>query len=807
MQKKILLLFISLSFLAKAQNNKKITITGSVLEQGTDMPLEYASVVLIENQNPTKKVGVATDFDGNFSIDITPGTYTVQLDYISFKQKKIANKTFTQNTNLGKLFLSADLAQLSEISVVAERSTVEIKLDKKVYNVGKDMVVKGGTAGDVLNNVPSVTVDTDGTVALRGNSSVRILIDGRPSGIVGINIENFLRTLPADAIEKVEVITSPSARYDAEGGGGIINIVLRKGKTNGLNGSLMVMAGDPETYGANANINFKNEKFNLFSNIGYNDRTTLGNFINNSRYLNDDNTTERFAQERRNNTRNNRGHNVNFGVEYFITENASIINGINFRKDDSFNNENVDFFYFDQNNISTFDRNRFNATTGDEISVEYNLNFTQKFKKDDHKLTIDIAVSDNNENDYSTITDQVINNPSSLFIENTANLQKQQRNLIQSDYVLPIGENSRFEAGYRGSFLNSTTDFSVTPNTAYTNFLEYNEYINALYSQFGSKINKFSYFFGLRFEDNNIDVNSITTNNFNNKKYNNLFPSATLNYEFSEETSVSINYSKRVNRPRGRFLSPFSTYSSNINIFQGNPDLNPSFTDNIELSLLQRWNKLTLTSAIYTNQTENSFQFIRKESGDFVDGIPVIVSTPINLTNESRYGFEFNANYTPYKWWRINGSFNFFLTQNRGDYTYTNYLGENITQNFDVDASSYFTRISSKITLPKGIDFQTNYFYSGPQNNAQGKYYSMSSLDLAFSKDILKEKATVNLNVSDLFNTRKRRFDTFIPGSVDSYSAFQWRQRQINLSFTYRFNKKKEREGRSQNGGGGDEYM
>ena len=771
------------------------------------MPLEYASVVLIENQNPTKKVGVATDFDGNFSIDITPGTYTVQLDYISFKQKKIANKTFTQNTNLGKLFLSADLAQLSEISVVAERSTVEIKLDKKVYNVGKDMVVKGGTAGDVLNNVPSVTVDTDGTVALRGNSSVRILIDGRPSGIVGINIENFLRTLPADAIEKVEVITSPSARYDAEGGGGIINIVLRKGKTNGLNGSLMVMAGDPETYGANANINFKNEKFNLFSNIGYNDRTTLGNFINNSRYLNDDNTTERFAQERRNNTRNNRGHNVNFGVEYFITENASIINGINFRKDDSFNNENVDFFYFDQNNISTFDRNRFNASTGDEISVEYNLNFTQKFKKDDHKLTIDIAVSDNNENDYSTITDQVINNPISLFIENTANLQKQQRNLIQSDYVLPIGENSRFEAGYRGSFLNSTTDFSVTPNTTYTNFLEYNEYINALYSQFGSKINKFSYFFGLRFEDNNIDVNSITTNNFNNKKYNNLFPSATLNYEFSEETSVSINYSKRVNRPRGRFLSPFSTYSSNINIFQGNPDLNPSFTDNIELSLLQRWNKLTLTSAIYTNQTENSFQFIRKESGDFVDGIPVIVSTPINLTNETRYGFEFNANYTPYKWWRINGSFNFFLTQNRGDYTYTNYLGENITQNFDVDASSYFTRISSKITLPKGIDFQTNYFYSGPQNNAQGSYFSLSSLDLGFSKDILKEKATVNLNVSDLFNTRKRRFDTFIPGSVDSYSAFQWRQRQINLSFTYRFNKKKEREGRSQGGGGGDEFM
>lgn len=807
MQKNIVLIFSLFTLTLAAQKNKKITVTGTLVEKGTNQPLEYASVVFL-NQNKTElKTGVATDFDGNFSIDIPSGDYTIKLDYISFKSKSITKSFGSQNVNLGKLYMEADVAQLNEINLIAERSTVEIKLDKKVYNVGKDMVVKGGTAGDVLDNVPSVTVDTDGTVALRGNSSVRILIDGRPSGIVGINIDSFLKTLPADAIEKVEVITSPSARYDAEGGGGIINIVLRKGKTNGLNGSIMVMAGDPETYGGNANINYKNENFNLFSNFGYNDRSSLGNYTNDSRYLNDDNSTRSFTEERRNSTRNNKGYNANFGVEYFISDKASIVNGINFRKDDSYRDENVNFYNFDQNYTSTFNRNRFNATTGDELSVEYNMNFTQKFNDDDHKLTVDVAVSDNNENDFATITDQVIGNPASLFIENTSSKENQQRNLIQSDYVLPIGEKSRFEAGYRGSFLNSTTDFSVTPNTIYTNYLEYNEYINALYTQFGSKINKFSYFLGLRWEDSNIDVNSITSNNFNNKKYNNFFPTATFNYEFNDDTSVSLSYSKRVNRPRGRFLNPFSTYSSNINIFQGNPDLDPSFTNNIELSYLQRWDKLTLTSAIYTNQTENSFQFIRKESGLFVDGIPVILTTPINLSNEARYGFEFNANYSPYKWWRINGSFNLFYVQNRGNYSFTNYLGEQETQNFDNNASNWFTRINSKISLPKGIDFQTNVFYSGPQKTAQGKYYSIASINLALSKDILKEKATINLNVSDLLNTRKRRFDTFIPGVVDSYAAFQWRQRQVNLSFTYRFNKKKEREGRSQGGGGGDEYM
>ena len=282
-----------------------------------------------------------------------------------------------------------------------------------------------------------------------------------------------------------------------------------------------------------------------------------------------------------------------------------------------------------------------------------------------------------------------------------------------------------------------------------------------------------------------------------------------MNYEFSDSNSMSLSYSKRINRPRGRFLNPFSTYSSNINIFQGNPDLNPAYTNAIDLGYLKRWSKLTLNSSVYVNITDESFQFIRKESGLFVDGIPVILSTPINLSKEYRAGFEFNVNYTPYKWWRLNGNLNVFRNENQGDYKYVDYLGNDVVQNFDNIATSWFTRISSKVTLPYKVDWQTNLTYNAPQNSAQGRRLDMTSVNLAFSKDVLKDKGSITLNVSDLFNTRKRRFTNEIENVVSSYSEFQWRERQITLAFTYRFNKKKnERENqRREDGGGEGEFM
>ena len=804
------LFFITtISFAQMKPEMKKITISGLILEKGTNVPLEYATVVLQDVNKPEIVTGGVTDIDGKFSFEINSGTYNVRYEFISFKTISVKNKSLKTDTNLGTIFLEEDVAQLKDVVVIAEKSTVEIKLDKRVYNVGKDMMVKGGTVSDVLDNVPSVTVDPDGTIALRGNENVRILIDGKPSGLAGINIADALKLLPADAVEKVEVITNPSARYDAEGSGGIINIVLRKGKAQGVNGSFVVSAGDPESYGVSSNLNYRSDNFNLFSNFGYNYRNSPGNSLNDAEYFNSDGTTSSFVNERRTNNRLNEGFNSNFGIDLFLNESSTWSNALTFSKSRGKNPDDVYFYNYDNTFTPTFIRNRFNDQKSNDFNFEYSTNFTKKFKKDDHKLTVDIAISQNRDDESSIIYDEILGDSSSLFTESTLNNQKQQRNLFQTDYVLPIGENGRFEAGYRGSFQQNLTEFVIEPNTLYSNTLEYNEFINAFYAQYGNKINKFSYFLGLRFEDSDIDVNSLTANNFNNKKYNNFFPTATINYEFSDSNSLSLSYSKRINRPRGRFLNPFSTYSSNINIFQGNPDLNPAYTNAIDLGYLKRWKKLTLNSSVYVNVTDESFQFIRKESGLFVDRIPVILSTPINLSKEYRAGFEFNVNYTPYKWWRLNGNLNIFRNENQGDYKYVDYLGNDVVQNFDNIATSWFTRISSKVTLPYKVDWQTNLTYNAPQNSAQGKRLDMTSVNLAFSKDVLKDKGSITLNVSDLFNTRKRRFTNEIENVVSSYSEFQWRQRQITLAFTYRFNKKKnERENqRREDGGGEGEFM
>ena len=813
MKNKIILvaitLFLTLTSVAQRPEAKKITVSGKVIEKGTNLPLEYATIVF-ENIANKQLSGGITDETGNFKFEVIAGNYNVRAEFISFKNVIIPQKNFNADINLGTIQMEADVAQLNEIEVIAEKSTVEIKLDKRVYNVGKDMMVKGGTVSDVLDNVPSVTVDAEGTVALRGNENVKILIDGRPSGLAGINIADALKLLPADAVDKVEVITNPSARYDAEGGGGIINIVLRKGKTNGLNGSIMANAGDPETYGTNINLNKKSDTYNLFSTFGYNYRNNPGNVMVNSEYFNSSGVTTRFIEERRTNERLSEGYNANFGIDLNLSKSLTWTNALTFRENNGKNPDNVFFYNFDATNNPTFVRNRFNDQKNDEFSIEYASNFVKKFKKEDHKLTVDIAISQNRENQFATITDQILSDPSSLTLEGTSNINEQQRNLFQTDYVQPIGENGRFEAGYRGSFLNNITDFVVTPISDLSNNLEYVENVNAIYTQYGSKINKFSYFVGVRFEDSQIEVNSLSSNNYNTKKYNNLFPSATLNYEFSETSSVSLSYSKRINRPRGRFLNPVSSLSSNINIFQGNPDLDPSLTDALDLGFLKRWNKLTFNTSTYVNVTNNSFQFITRESGLFVEGVPVILSTPINLAKEYRAGFEFNLNYTPYKWWRLNGNFNLFRNETQGSFSYVNYIGDTIEQNFDNVALTWFTRINSKITLPYKIDFQTNGTYRAPQNNAQGRSLGVASMNLAFSKDILKDKASISLNVSDVFNSRKRIMEREIQNVVSSCSEMQWRVRQVMLTFTYRFNKQKnerDRQPRRDDNSGEGDFM
>ena len=806
------------TFSQERQAPKKIKVTGKVLDKSTSQPLEYATIIFQNSKRPEMVTGGITNNKGEFDIEINAGTYDIRVEFISFKTIEFKQRNLQSNNDLGTVSLSDDSTQLDGVELRADRSTVEIKLDKRVYNVGQDMMVKGGTVSDVLDNVPSVSVDVDGTVSLRGNDNVRILIDGRPSN--AININDALRLIPADAIDKVEVITNPSARYDAEGGGGIINIILKKGKNQGLNGVITGTIGDPTNRGLTGNINFKSDNFNLFTSQGINYRESPGNSLTNSEYFNNDGSTRNYIYETRTNSRNGNNYNGNFGFDWYLNPSITWTNTISYRNNTTDNPETLAFNNYDANSVFQYTRVRNLEQTDNGESIDFSSNFVKKFKKDGHKLTADFSFSDNTEDDYSFITDDDFEDV------RTFDDQTQKRTLIQTDYVLPIGENGRFEMGFKGEFTESLTDFkyddfnegskSWIRNDSISNIFEYKEKINALYTQYGNKINKFSYFFGLRWEDSNIDINQLATNDYNNKRYNNFFPSAVFAYEITESTNTSLSYSRRIQRPRGRFLNPFPNYSSNINIFQGNPDLDPAMTHAIDAVFLHKWSKFTLSSSAYFNLTEESFQFIRKESGAFVEtespsgeiiSTPIIVTTPINLATQYRFGFEFNLNYSPFKWWRLNGNFNFFSNETEGDYSYTNYLGEEVIQNLDNTALSWTTRITSKITLPYKIDWQANGTYNAPQTTAQGKQLGVLSANLAFSKDILKDKATIALNVSDLFNSRKRITETNLP-SVSSYSEMQWRERQINLSFTYRFNKQKnERERQPRREGGEEEFM
>ncbi|WP_136667963.1 outer membrane beta-barrel family protein [Flavobacterium sp. H122] len=836
------LLFSNLTLSQEKQTGKKITISGKLIDKATSQPLEYATVTVIGENTNKPVTGAITDLKGEFTLQISPGNFIIKYEYLSFKTLLSPVKTFTNDTNVGAVALTQDTKTLDEIVVRSEKTTVDIKLDKKVYTVGKDIMVRGGTVSDVLDNVPSVAVDAEGTVSLRGNESVRILIDGKPSNMGNIN--DALKLISAEAIEKVEIVTNPSARYDAEGGGGIINIILKKGKNQGVNGTFVASVGDPRNTGLSANLNFKQEHSNFFTTIGYNNRNNPGNIKIDQQNFDENGDLKSILNERRKNNRFSEGLNANFGMELLLDKSTSWTNSMNIRKNEGGNLENVLYYNYDASGQYLNTRQRFNDLKSTSENVEYLLNFIKKFNKDGHKLTADISISLNKDKDNSNIEGIILDNNEFVSSERTRKNDTQQRNLFQADYVLPMGKKSQFEAGFRGNYVKTTADYQVeerktqtSPYTnidEFTNILEYNENVTAFYTQFGSKINKFSYLAGLRFEDSKIEINQLTSNIFKTKKYNNLFPSLFLTYEISDNSSISLNYSKRISRPRDRFINPFASYTSNVNLFQGNPDINPAYTDAYDFGYLKKWEKLTLSTSLYYNHTTDSFEQVRKERGDFVftpvggadvivdgeivtvvDGedikTPVIINTFFNLGKNDRLGFEFTLNYNFKKWWKLNGNFNFFNSQNTGSYTYTNSKNEVITQSFNRNATSWFTRVTSKITLPYKIEWQTNATYNASQKTAQGSNKAIFAANLAFSKDVLKDMGTISFNVNDVFNSRKRIQDMQLP-SVNSHSEMQWRRRAFTLSFTYRFNKtKNERDQKPRqnngNGGEGDEYI
>lgn len=826
----ILIVFLSLT--SFAQDSKQVTISGTILEKGSDFPLEYATVSFINTEGTTVTGGI-TGIDGKYNIKVPAGMYTVRFEFISFQTQEIKNQDLTSNKTLPNIYLDMDSASLDEVVVRAETTEVQVRLDKKIYNIGKDLTAGGATVSDALNNVPSVTVDVDGAIALRGSENVKILINGKPSAMAGFGSTDVLQQLPAESIERVEVITSPSARYDAEGTAGILNIILKKEKTLGLNGSLSGNISDPFSAGLTGNLNLRTKNFNIFNTTGYyyRDFPGSGSFDNHyfSRTIYDpsgnpitvDPQFDRVKEERENN-RLRKGFNTNLGIEYFLTESSSITASGFFRSGKSDNNTINNVFNYKNNqlveqNIRTEDGN------GDNNNLQFALNYDKKF--DDaghHKLTADLQYETSKDDNSSFIWDELIFPESNrLPSEDILDNQKRTNYLAQVDYVRPINEHGQFEAGYRGDFSENITDYTLLEeigtsgqyerNDDISNIFTHEQNVHALYTQYGNRLSdKFSFLLGLRLENTQIkgkvDAENLNTTfpfdlNFD-KNYTGLFPTVNLTYEFAENENLTLGYNRRINRPWRWFLNPFPSRSSEANVFQGNPDLDPAYASAFDLGYLKRWKKITLTSSIYFQYETDSFERVQEETGEVTsNGVNIIRTLPINLSTNQRYGFELGLMYNPFKWWSLNGSFNYFKFETKGFYNEVDYGAK---------SDSYFGRFSSKIKLPAKMEFQSNAFYRGPHKNAQTKSDGMLSVDLALSKELFNDNATISVNVSDLLDTRKRSSFT-TTDFFTSDSEFQWRPRTITLNFTYRFNQTKIQERmrqrmlRRQNNGSMDE--
>lgn len=563
------------------------------------------------------------------------------------------------------------------------------------------------------------------------------------------------------------------------------------------------------------NLNLRQKKFNFFNTTSYRYNNAKGTNLYEQESFDSNKIIQSYQNEYRDNWRLRKGWNTNFGVEYSVTDKISITNSIMYGNNINGGDSDVNIFNYNAAKVLVSERLRQNIEKEKDHNIQYSFNYDQKFNDDGHKLTIDYQFSKENEDGKTNIYD--------LRNEFTSNIEKQNDHLVKADYVLPIDKNAQFEAGYQGRFNHSDTDYQVFDeisgvnvlNTNYSNHLLYTEKINAFYTQFGKKFGKFNSMLGLRLEDNNITIEELKTG-VNKKKYTSLFPSVFLGYEFSENNQLSVSYTRRLQRPWGRFINPFTSRVGNTNLFRGNPDLDPTYTSAFDLGYLVRFGKVTINTSAYYNYSTQVFNFVSMESGEFVNvsglNVPVIINTPINLANQNRYGADITATYSPKNNWRFTWNINFFNEKTQGDFSYTNYLGNIVTQNLDANTTSWFTRLSAKVMLPFNIDFQSTAMYSGPRKTAQSDIKGDFFLTMALSKEVLNKKGTISLNATDVLNSRKRISSTWT-SSVYTYSEMQWRPRQIMLNFTYRFGSpldKKQRNQRQQNNeqmGGGEEMM
>ncbi|KIA88876.1 TonB-dependent receptor [Kaistella jeonii] len=815
-KKRTLGLAFVLGAVSLAFAQQKVSVNGKIMSK-QNIAVPYASVTFSNKANKLYSDAVLSDDKGIYKLDLTPGNYDITIEAIDFK-KTTLNKQISAAADLGNFTVEAESSvtgtKTSDIQgVVITGQAVKayrVEIDKKVYDPSLDIVAKGGNLQDVLANVPSVDVDTDGTVSMRGNTNVRFLINGKPSSMLGIDDgADALKSIPADQIDRIEVITNPSSKYEASGTAGILNIILKKSKKIGFNGSIEGTLGYLPTTRLNTNLSWRKGAWTYYINGGggYNRSKSTNNSEFNS-FLNPQILNDGFSLKSiqdGTNKSESKNYNVTTGFLVDVTDKSTLNASVMFR---NFNNESTgNTNYFD--NVIIKDSaatgypnvpftltnqftNRLNVGTNVNNSFQADLGYDQKIGDKGQLISLATSYQKSKSEGTSFITENGFDNKldiPTLTLNNILTKTENSTFLAKADYELPIGTASKIEAGARFDSNKNDYDYYVdesknnAPTTILPNFTSktfYNENIFAGYAQFKSKISNFGYQLGLRAENTDINVNfkriSDAVQINVNKNYLKFFPSVFLSYDLNKNNQLLLNYSRRINRPRSFFLIPFMSYNNNRNLFSGNPDLNPTYENSFELGYNLTKSKVTFNPTLYLKKSEDEVNFYQY-SGLDENNKTVIYTMPVNAGSETNYGLDVNATYDPFKWWKIMGSADLYGYNNSGNY-----------QGFDFSGKGFSTRLRLTNTFKptKTTSFQIQGFYRGAENNVSTQRKPMYAVNLGASQTIWKGNGTISFNIQDIFNTRARENFVTTP-AYSQYSYMQWQPRQFSISLSYRF--------------------
>ena len=806
----LLLSFLSVSTLsAEPAPAPTGGVGGKLLDQESKSPLDHVTVFIYQGSSEKPVKVVNTDERGVFIFsDVLPGEYRVEagfLGYLPFEE--VVQVMANQQTHLGEIVLKTDAKSLRVVEVTGLRSSMKLEVDKRVFSVDQSIAAAGASTSDILKNIPSVDVDAEGTVSLRNSTNVIIWINGKPSGLTADNQAQVLEQMPAESIDRIEVVTNPSAKYSAEGSAGIINIILKKDRKAGYYGSLRAGVSTPLGYNLGGNVNYSSPKWDLYANLGTRGDNRDGNgSTDRETYLTSGSTTTTeymHSTTLRNMT--NGGLFFRAGADYHINDQHTVsLSGFGMNGIRDFSSD-VNYRFLDNAKQLTNTRQRSSTETGGHNNFEMELDYQWEIGAE-HNLHATLSAGKELSPRTSSYTQTELLSSSPAFKQDGKGSENENSMEFQLDYSHKFSEKWKVEAGWKTNMEQRVSDDLIRNlnGTAWTNFsknlFDYTEQIHAAYGTLTGKLTpKLGYQLGLRAEQTL--VNFTSTNVLSNlvdpheKNYLQLFPTIFANYTISEGSDLQLNYSRRINRPRGRALNPFVNISDSMNIWVGNPDLNPEYSNNFELNFLKTWTNHTLSAALYHRISEQVIQDIR-----YLDG-GVMNQTPENVTSSTSSGMELVAKDKLFKTLETTTTLNLFQ-QSMDGFTYRGQTYEG-TNGF-----SWNLRMNGQMMLPWNMMGQISGFYSAPRIVAQGSMKAAYSLDLGLRKSFWDRTLQVAINGQNLLNSFKFENTTTGPG-FSQVTSNQFFGRTLRLNVTWNFGnlkpKEKEDKGRNQENTGGSE--